>query len=270
MNPDLLLALIAHLAADDLLSVSEQHVARVAQPREPSRRGTVAVIPVLGPLMGRSASSWFGRIEGMDVLRQRIDAAAANADVSAIVLDIDSPGGSVAGTAETADSVARAAAIKPVIAVANSLAASAAYWIAAQASEVVMTPAALTGSVGVMQIHQNLGKAMERVGVEMTMITSGARKAEANPFGPLSDVAKAAMQARVDEAAQAFYGAVASGRKLSLKVVKERAGDGQVFTSSEAVTAGLADRIATLDQVIADLSTGKAKAFRRRSALAFA
>lgn len=270
MNPEILLGLLAMLGRDgDLVAVSEQHLARTAAPRE-ARGGAVAVIPVTGALFPRSVAGWFGTVPGMDALRARIATAANNPDVASIVLDMDSPGGTVAGTEETAAAVAAAAQRKPVVAVANTLAASAAYWIAAQASEVVMAPGAIAGSIGVMAVHQNVAKAMERFGVQTTLVRSGARKAEGNPWEPLSEEALAALQARVDEAAGAFLDAVAAGRRMSPKTARERFGAGQTFTAREAVANGLADRVATLDEVIAGMSAGKGRAWRRRSAIAFA
>lgn len=269
MNPEMMLALVAHLAGEDLVAVSEPHLARITAPRE-TKGGAVAVISITGALMPRSMSGWFGTVPGMDGLRSRIDAAARNPDVAAIVLDIDSPGGTVAGTAETAASVSAAAATKPVVAVANSLAASAAYWIASQATEVVLAPNALVGSIGVLAIHQNVAKLYERMGVETTVVRSGDRKAEGHPFGPLDETARAAIQGRVDEAASAFLDAVASGRKINRKAAQERFGDGRVFGVREALESGLADRAATLDEVVTALSAGKGRAWRRRSALAFA
>lgn len=269
MHPELLIRMVALMAGEDLVAVSEQHLARTTAPHE-VRGGAVAVIPITGALMPRTVSGWFGSVGGMDALRQKIDAAARNSDVAAIVLDIDSPGGTVAGTVETAAAVATAARAKPVVAVANSLAASAAYWIASQASEVVLAPNALVGSIGVLSVHQNVAKLYERMGVETTIVRSGSRKAEGHPFGPLDDTAREAMKARVDEAAAAFLDAVAAGRKLTSKAARERFGDGQVFGVAEALGNGLADRSATLDEVVASLSAGKGRVWRRRSALAFA
>lgn len=268
MHPDQFIAMLAALAGDDLIAVSEPHLARTSPSRE-ARGGAVSVIPVTGVLMPRGGSSWFGSWQGMDALRQRIATAAADPNVASIVLDMDSPGGTVAGTAETAAAVASAAERKPVVAVANTLAASAAFWIASQASEVVLAPNALVGSIGVVAVHQDLSKAFERMGVTTTFIASGARKAEGNPFQPLSDDAKAAMQARVDEAAGAFIDAVAAGRKMSPKAVREKAGDGRVLGTREAVDLGLADRVATLDEVVAGLAAGRGRVWRRRSALPF-
>src|SRR5215467_6271108 len=130
----------------------------------------------------------------MDGIRARLEAAAANPDVSAIVLDVDSPGGTVAGTPETAAAVRRAAEVKPVVAVANSLAASAAYWIASQASSLVVGPSADVGSIGVISAHIDRSKMLEDMGLRVTVVSAGRYKAEGNPFAPLSDEAKANMQ----------------------------------------------------------------------------
>lgn len=269
MTPGTMLSWIAQMAGEDLVAVSEQHLARVAQPRD-ARGGSVAVIPVVGGLMARGMHGSFGGYPGMDSLRARIDAAARNPEVASIVLDIDSPGGTVSGTAETAASVAAAAQRKPVVAVANSLAASAAYWIGSQATEFVMAPNSLAGSIGVLAIHQNVAKLFERMGVETSVMRSGPRKAEGHPFGPLDDAARDAIQARVDEAAGVFLDAVAKGRKMTRKQAQERFGDGRVMSAREALSTGLADREATLDEVVAGLRAGTGRAWARRSALAFA
>ncbi|HEV7458225.1 MAG TPA: S49 family peptidase [Roseococcus sp.] len=263
------MSLLAALASEGILAVAPEHLGRAPAQRQ-DRGGAVAIIPVTGALFARGVSGWFGTVPGMDTLRARLATAAANPDIGSIVLDIDSPGGTVAGTAETAAAVARAAAQKPVVAVANTLAASAAYWIASQATEVVMAPNAMAGSIGVIAVHQNAGKLYERMGIETTLIRSGPRKAEGHPFGPLDETAREAIQARVDEAATAFLDAVAAGRKVTAKAARERFGEGQVFGAAEAVAAGLADRVATLDEVVAGMASGRGRAWRRRSSFAFA
>lgn len=231
-----------------------------------SRAGSVAIVPIYGALMSRGG--WFST--GMDSVRSQVRDYAANADVSAIVLDIDSPGGSVAGTMETAAEIKVAAAQKPVIAVANTLAASAAYWIGAQASEFVIAPSADVGSIGAMILHQDVSGALEQFGVKLTMIRSAQSplKNEAHPFAPLSEDATAFLQQRVDEAGSDFIKAVAAGRRVTQAKVKEDFGQGRVFGAREALARGMADRIATLDDVIGGLQQKRATS-RRRSALAF-
>lgn len=228
---------------------------------------SVAVVPVYGPLTQRG--SWYGT--SMDLMRARIGALAADASIGSIVLDIDSPGGTVAGTAEAAAAVRAAAAQKPVIAVANTLAASAAYWIGSQASEFVIAPSGDVGSIGVMAMHQDISGWLEQNGIKMTMIRSSQSplKNEANPFSPLGDDAAAFLQSRVDESGDQFVKAVAAGRRVSQTKVREDFGQGRVFGAQAAVARGMADRIATLDDVVAGLAKKAGAAPRRRSALAF-
>jgi signal peptide peptidase SppA len=260
---------VAMLSSYLLRAETAQVGAGAAGSVQPSK---VAVVPVYGPLMPRSMRGWSGTIPGMDAIRASLRQAANDSDVAAIVLDIDSPGGTVAGTMETANEVKAAASQKPVIAVANSLAASAAYWIGSQATEFVMAPSADVGSIGAMIMHQDVSGMLEQWGIKMTMIRSEVSpvKNEAHPFGPLTDEARAFLQKRADDAGVEFIKAVASGRRVSQAKVKEEFGQGRVFGAREAVSRGMADRVATFDEVISGLvqkaSTARS---RRRSALAF-
>jgi signal peptide peptidase SppA len=244
----------------------EAAAAATSVPTQPSK---IALIPVSGPLTPRG--SWYG--SSLSQIASQVARAAADPDVAGIVLDVDSPGGTVAGTAEAAAAVADAASRKPVIAVVNTLAASAAYWIASQASEIVMSPSADVGSIGAMVMHVDYGKALEEAGITVTMIRSeqSPKKNEAHPFGPLSDDARANLQSRVDDAGGAFIKAVASGRKVSQAKVKEEFGQGRMFGAKDAVARGMADRVATLDQVVGGMvaSVPSRSSARRRSALAF-
>jgi signal peptide peptidase SppA len=208
--------------------------------------------------------SWFG--SSLDGLRSQIRRAANDGDVAAIVLDIDSPGGTVAGTMETAAEVKAATAQKPVIAIANTLAASAAYWIGSQASEFVMAPSAEVGSIGAMILHQDVSGMLEQWGIKMTMIRSeqSPLKNEAHPFGPLSEDAARFLQGRANDAGADFIKAVAGGRRVTQTKVREDFGQGRVFGAREAVARGMADRIATLDTVLAGLTQKMPAPSRRR------
>lgn len=258
--------------ADPVAALDHAHVARfVAAPAaaEPgaSRAGRIAILPMQGVLMPRSRSGWFGTIRGMDALRADLRTLAADPDVTAIVLDIDSPGGTVAGTVETAAEVRAAAAQKKVVAVANTLAASAAYWIASQASEFVAVPSADVGSIGVMSMHVDESDFLRQMGMKVTIVRSARFKADVNPWEPLSDEGKAWMQQRVDEAHQWFIRDVAAGRGVTPAKVREAFGEGRVVSAKAAKDAGMVDRVATFDQVIAGLVAARTP--RRRSALAF-
>lgn len=271
-----LLSTICDLAGDPLLAIDMAALA--AGPRTPTsaragaeQGGTkgVAIIPMHGVLMPRSVSGWFGDYPGMDSLRSAIAAAADDDSVSAIVLSIDSPGGTVAGTMETAATVRAAAERKPVIALADSLAASAAYWIGSQASKFVVAPSADVGSIGVVTMHTDVSRAMSNFGIDVTFVHAGKYKVEGNPYQPLSDEAKANLQERVDEAHLQFVREVAQGRGKTQSAVRETFGEGRTVGAQKALALGMADSIGTLGDVLASLGVGsRAKAQpARRAAL---
>jgi capsid assembly protease len=275
MPPDLQ-AILSTAAAQDLIalrgtgellfSLSVEHLGRTARaegdtPKPPS---SVAILPMAGALTPRGSS-------GMEGFRNRLASAVGNSDVGAIVLDVNSPGGTVAGTAETADAVRRAAAQKPVIALADSLMASAAYWSCSGATQIWVTPSASVGSIGIMGMHLDVSKALETMGVTPTVITStdSPFKAELSPFAPLSDDAKANVQAQADEEHGNFIRDVATGRKLNADKVRSDFGQGRTVSAQEAVRRGMADRVGTMADVLASLRTQAGGVRRRFSAAAF-
>ena len=176
--------------------------------------------------------------------------ALTDESVSQILIDIDSPGGSVYGVAELADEIISARAQKPVIAIANSLAASAAYWIGACASELYVTPGGEVGSIGVWQAHQDYSKAMDEAGVKTTLISAGKFKVEGNPYTPLDEDAQAFMQSRVDDYYAAFTKAVAKGRGVAIAQVRDGMGQGRVLGAEAALASNMVDGIASLDDVV--------------------
>ena len=176
--------------------------------------------------------------------------ALTDESVGQILIDIDSPGGSVYGVAELADEIISARAQKPVIAIANSLAASAAYWIGACASEFYVTPGGEVGSIGVWQAHQDYSKAMDEAGVKTTLISAGKFKVEGNPYTPLDEDAQAFMQSRVDDYYAAFTKAVAKGRGVSIAQVRDGMGQGRVLGAEAALASNMVDGIASLDDVV--------------------
>lgn len=216
------------------------------------RDGSVQVIPLHGVMAQRrlpGASTGGG--SSTEEVGRAIDKAAGDPAVKAIILHVDSPGGAVSGTRELAAKVGAARAIKPVIAQVDSVAASAAYWVASQASEVVSTPGGSVGAIGVLTVHENIGGMLEQRGIKNTIISAGKYKGENNPFGPLSDEARAHIQGRVDEAYQDFVATVAGGRGVSAKDVEDGYGQGRVVSATKALAAGMVDRIATFDETLA-------------------
>jgi signal peptide peptidase SppA len=175
--------------------------------------------------------------------------------VCAIVFDVDSPGGGVYGVQELAAEIRAARGNKPIVAIANSLAASAAYWLASAADELVVTPSGEVGSIGVYAAHEDLSGALDQAGVKVTLVSAGKYKTEGNPFEPLSQEAFDAIQGRVEEYYQAFVQAVAKGRsteerKVSPDDVRKSFGQGRVVGAKEALDGGMVDRIDTLDETV--------------------
>lgn len=170
--------------------------------------------------------------------------------VKAVVLNIDSPGGNVFGVQELADRIFKARGSKPIVAQVNSLAASAAYWIATAASEIVMTPSGQVGSIGVYALHEDLSEAAKLAGVKFTFVSAGKYKVEGHPFEPLQDEARQAMQQRVDEYYNTFVGAVARGRNTKPAAVRNGFGEGRLVSARAAMPERMVDRVATLDQTL--------------------
>jgi signal peptide peptidase SppA len=157
----------------------------------------------------------------------------------------------VYGVAELASEIVKARAQKPVVAVANSLAASAAYWIGCAASEFYVTPGGEVGSIGVWQAHFDYSKALEEEGVKTTLVSAGKFKVEGNPYVPLDPQAQAFMQSRVDDYYNAFIQAVAVGRGVSVDDVRNGMGEGRVLGADAALAQRMVDGIASFDDVLA-------------------
>jgi signal peptide peptidase SppA len=215
----------------------------------------VAVLPVFGVIAQRM--DLFAEMSGgtsTETLARDFRTFRDNAQVKAIVLAVDSPGGGVYGIDELATEIRAARGLKPIVAVADSVAASAAYWLASQADELIVTPGGQVGSIGVFTAHDDVSKMLDELGVTTTLISAGKYKVEANPFEPLSKDAKAALQATVDQYYARFLQAVAAGRHVSAAAVEAGYGQGRMLTSADALAAGMVDRIDTLDATIARLS----------------
>jgi len=224
-----------------------------------TRAGNIAVIPVLGSISQRSAGGMWGMIFGgttTESLSLAFRQMLADETVGTIVFDIDSPGGTVGGVQEVTDEIFRARGQKRLIAVANSLAASAAYWIATAADEVVVTPSGQVGSIGVFSVHEDWSGFNEMAGIDVTYIAAGKYKVEGNWDSPLTDEARAAIQGRVDEYYDSFVASVARNRGVTPKAVRSGFGEGRVVGAKEAVSLGMADRVGSLRDVLAKLGAG--------------
>lgn len=233
-----------------------------ARPPATSPRGVVAVIPLVGLLTHRGGGLLSVLFGGTALVgfTAAVRQAAADPDVESLVILVDSPGGEVDGVQEAADAVFAARSIKRVVAVADTMAASAACWIASQAGEFVVTPSAQIGSIGVFAVHTDVSRALEQAGVKKTLISSGRFKTEGNSFEPLDEEARAAIQRQVDEFGRMFVESVARGRGMPVWTVRGGMGEGRVVLARDAVAMRMADRIGTLDQGLAGLVRGSGRA----------
>lgn len=223
--------------------------------------GRVAVIPVKGSLTDDwSPYGPYGGATGYNYISTALRVARRDGDVSAIVLRINSPGGTVSMLPELADEIRRGNASsggKPVYAAIDGLGASAAYWIASAADIVTLSPSGDAGSIGVWTAHVDESGFWRMLGLNYTLISSGAHKVDGHPFGPLGEDVMAEMQASVDDLRQQFAASVAKNRKKDMAEIMATEARIYPATSSSgretAQNAGLVDVIAPTDQVIAEL-----------------
>lgn len=242
-------------APDVMASIAADREARAARADANMRAGSgaIAVLPFYGVVTQRG--NMMDDISGPgSVSTQKFTAAfreaLADDTVGAILIDIDSPGGSVYGTGELAEEIYQARGIKTVVAIANSLAASAAYWVGCSASEFYVTPGGEVGSIGVWQAHFDYSKAMEEEGVAPTLISAGKYKVEGNPYQPLDGDAQAFMQSRVDDYYAAFTKGVSRARGVPIAQVRDGMGQGRVLGADAALAEKMVDGVMTFDQVI--------------------
>lgn len=214
----------------------------------------VAILPLDGVMSHRM--NLFSRISGgtsTELFGQWLDQVLDNPSVRAVLIDCNSPGGSSAGVDELATKIHAARGTKPIVAVANVLMASAAYYVCSAADQVVVSPSATVGAIGTYTIHREYSQASLLQGVRYTVLSAGRHKTDGNPYEPLSAQAHGTILEYVQSIQEMFLAAVARNRGVTPQQVVERFGDGKCFFGARAVTAGLADRVATFDAVLAEL-----------------
>lgn len=215
----------------------------------------VASIDVIGPIQ-KEASSLGGTSSVM--LRRAVSQAASNDTITSIMLRIDSPGGMTAGTHELAMAVADAAKKKPVYAFIDDLGASAAYWVASQASKVLVNPTGKVGSIGTYMAVADYSGAAEKEGVKVHLIKAGEFKGAGTPGTEITDAQLAEWQRLCNEINAFFVAGVQTGRNMSAKQVQELA-DGRVHVGQKAVDLGLADGVASYEEALIQLSQAATK-----------
>jgi capsid assembly protease len=247
----------------ELVSWTTLAALEAAAPRRSVKaNGGIATVPLKGVLMPAASGLMallFGG-GGLDQFRGQLREASRDPETDAIVIDVDSPGGLVDQIPETAAEIRAARVHKPVLAVANTQAASAAYWLASQADEVVVTPSGEVGSIGVYQLHRDVSGLHAKAGITPTLVSAGKYKVEGNPYEPLTDEARAALQREVDDFYSMFTAEVAKGRGATQADVQAGYGEGRSLNARRAVATGLADRVDTLENTIRRISSPRGRA----------
>lgn len=222
----------------------------------------VAIINIRGSLVSGSAG-WglFYGIVGYDDLRAAEAWAVSNPAVVAIVRNVDSGGGAVMGVSDQAQFMSRVSKVKPTVTYAAGMMCSAALWTGVQSEYVIASDVSIVGSLGVLSIHAERSKMLEEMGVKVTVIRAGEKKALANAYEPLTDEAKKDLEVQAAELYDVFLPSVATARGVSTTVAEAKFGKGVTFVGKAAVAAGLVDKIGTLEDAVAKAqSLAKAKA----------
>ncbi len=213
----------------------------------------IAVIPIHGTLVRRTVGlEAESGLASYTAIGDKLDAALADPNVAAILLDVDSPGGESGGVFDLADRIRAATAVKPVWAVANDMAFSAAYALACAASRVFVSRTGGVGSIGVIAMHVDQSAKDARDGIRYTAVFAGARKNDLNPHEPITDEAQAQLQAEVSRIYGLFVATVATCRGITPEAVA--ATEAGLFFGQDAVAAGLADAVGTFDDALVQLT----------------
>lgn len=217
------------------------------------QRGNVAIIEARGPMF-RYANLFtaVSDVASYDIMRRDLQTALDDPATSAIVLSLDTPGGTVNGVNELADAIFEGRQKKPIVAYVGGMAASAGYWLAAQASEIVVEATAAVGSIGVRAVVTDTSKKDAEAGrIEFVSSQSPGKRADL-----ATDEGRARIQRQVDALADVFIASVARGRGVKPDDVTARFGGGDVLIGAAAVAAGMADRLGNFEAVVAQLAAG--------------
>ncbi len=224
----------------------------------------IAVISILGTLVRRTgAMDAASGLTSYASISAQINAAINDLSVDAVLLDIDSPGGEAGGAFDLADEIVSARSTKPIWAVANDDAFSAAYAIACSAERIYLTRTGGVGSIGVIALHVDQTQRDALDGYRYTAIYAGDRKNDLSPHLPLSNEASTALQTEVDRLYEMFVSTVATNRGLDAQAVRDT--QARLFYAGDAIEAGFADAIGTADDALRALAV---EVQQRKSAIA--
>jgi signal peptide peptidase SppA len=218
--------------------------ARVRSGRSPN--GKMAGLAIMGPIFHRPnfLTLFFGGSSIVE-LRRELDDLVSDSSIETIYVEIDSPGGGVVGLEELAAEMRQARKAKPLIGFVNSMACSAAYWLAAQCTEIIVTPSGMVGSCGVFMCHDDVSAMNERIGYKPTYIGVPRFKAEGNPDTPLSDETRQFLLSEVTDVYNAFVADIVRGRGrgLTAEIVRKTFGEGRTVNAQQALKRTMVDRL---------------------------
>ena len=231
----------------------EQLQQRDTREKPAPRQGSVGVLPLHGPIFPKA--NMMTEMSGAVSLEQwntQFMQMVQDDSISSIVLDIDSPGGSSSMIPETAHMIREARRVKPIYAVANTMAGSAAYGLAAQATQLYASPSSVVGSIGTYMVHTDRSGLAEKLGVKETVIKAGRFKAV--DLESLTPEAKQYMEELVGDINDVFIDQIAQGRGTTSEAIRQT--EARIYAPHKAVEVGLADQVASFDEVIGELTTG--------------
>ncbi|MBK9264475.1 MAG: signal peptide peptidase SppA [Polyangiaceae bacterium] len=211
-------------------------------------RPVVGLVEVHGPIVSQVRFS-MGAIASEHAVVRAIRAARVNPRIAAVVLHVDSPGGSAIASDRIHHEVERLASEKPVVAYLSNVAASGGYYVAAPARAIVAQPQTITGSIGVVATHFVLRGLLDKLGVSTDVVKRGARADLNSPVRPLEDAERSVLEREVDAFYKTFVSVVARGRKRSVEDI-EKLAQGRIYSGTEALARGLVDELGGLDRAI--------------------
>jgi signal peptide peptidase SppA len=220
----------------------------------------IGLVSISGSLTNNH--SWIHELFGISTypaIRDAVNVAASRDDVHTILLDINSGGGSVAGVADTGNLISKVNdEVKPVVAFTDGNMMSAAYWLGVSAGNVFSSNTAMVGSIGVLQVHTEQSKMLDKMGITATVLRAGKYKALMNGIEPLTDTARAEAQSQLDAAYQVFVQHVAASRNLGYDHVDSTMAQGREFFGQQAAAAGLVDGILSFEGLVSMLQSRSA------------
>lgn len=219
--------------------------------RPADSKDRIAVIHVEGVITGgRGQAGLWGEGGGTDSLIRQIQSARDDRDVRAVVIRINSPGGSAPASQEVGEELKKLRATgKVVVASMGDIAASGGYWIAALCDKIYANPGTITGSIGIYIPYANWQELFKKIGVQGEKIKSGPHKDMLSPERPMTVEERAIVQAMVDDLYEQFVAVVAEGRKLDPARVRQLA-DGRIYTGRQALAVGLVDEMGAMEEAV--------------------